>query len=165
MLYPIELAGRSRTVSHSSKILDVPRQCRVAALESPCSRSYSQQVLPRDTSISKSTRRTRSVKTGEPQSRRTAKSKQKGTGPCFRPAVPSASDVLEPRNGPVPGLCSSPEPQADVRRRQVQYLTSPRPEFTFMARLLGPSAAGQTWGGRPLVSRPRFRIDMSRASK
>jgi hypothetical protein len=40
--------------------------------------------------------------------RRTAKSKRKGTGPCFRPVGPSVSDLLGPKNGPVPGLCSSP---------------------------------------------------------
>jgi hypothetical protein len=48
--------------------------------------------------------------------RRTAKSKQKGTGPCFRPAVPGVSDLLKPKNGPVPGLCSSPASRPEKAR-------------------------------------------------
>ncbi len=39
---------------------------------------------------------------------RTATSKAKGTGPCFRPTISRKSSAIEPKNGPVPGLCSSP---------------------------------------------------------
>jgi hypothetical protein len=32
----------------------------------------------------------------------------KGIGPCFRPTVARPEGVISPKNGPVPGLCSSP---------------------------------------------------------
>ena len=36
-------------------------------------------------------------------------SSAKGTGPCFRPTISPKFSASEPKNGPVPRLCSSPE--------------------------------------------------------
>ena len=40
--------------------------------------------------------------------RRTAKSNAKGSGPCFRPTISREFDSFRAKNGPDPGLCSSP---------------------------------------------------------
>ena len=39
---------------------------------------------------------------------RTAKSKAKGTDPCFRPRIFRKLRAIKPKNEPVPGRCSSP---------------------------------------------------------
>ena len=48
----------------------------------------------------------------QPPSRRTAKSNAKGSGPCFRAGISREFHPCSPKNGPDPGLCSSPEPRA-----------------------------------------------------
>ena len=80
---------------------------------------------------------------GQAFHRRTAKSNAKGSGPCFRPRISREFDSFAPKNGPDPGLCSSPEAfQPDksaqgVRLESLSYLTLGNDSYGISRLLLG----------------------------